>query len=316
MDVFVDPITAGHELVNNDCSDDRNYVPMLQDWIRQNVTRSFFANIYSMNAHYPYVRDETSAFPDGAKYRYFSSLETVDDFLRKLFDSLKESGQLENTIIIGSSDHGDTFTFHKSKPFARMIAWDPKTLHTAAFMYIPKRLFPSSKARQTLLSNLNKTMSTLDIFPTMQHILYGGNAEDTTEARKANDAKDIHGDVFQENCITGVDLLGETIPDDRLAISWNIVHKPKSNPMLAAISNSERGFYIRKGWPRRNGVFEIDYSTDCTAEWQNTCVKEVTTTSRIFWRKAITELYNSSKLSKSVMESKFMIEMQNNLDII
>jgi hypothetical protein len=49
MDLFVDPITEGHKLVNVEAADDRYYVPMLQNWIRQNVTRSQVSVIYSMN---------------------------------------------------------------------------------------------------------------------------------------------------------------------------------------------------------------------------------------------------------------------------
>lgn len=312
MDLFVDPFDFGHELVNSDAADDRLYIPMIKNWIQHNVSRSFFSNIYTMNTHYPFVRDGNSSFPEDPKYRYFSSLETFDDYMRKLFESLKETGQLENTIIIGSADHGNTYL--RSKPFARMIQWDPKTLNIVPYMYIPKKLFPSFEARQTLVDNLNKTVSTLDLFPTMQHILYGGSAEATAEARKANNAIDIHGEAFKENCITGFDLLGESVPENRLAISWNVIHKPNSNPLLAAISNSERGFYIRQGWPRRNGVFELNFNPACTSEWTNTCVEEATTDSKIFWRKKIKELYNSSELSKSVLQSKFMSEMQKKLD--
>jgi hypothetical protein len=40
MDLFVDPIIEGHKLVNVEAADNQYYVPMLQNWIPQNVTRS------------------------------------------------------------------------------------------------------------------------------------------------------------------------------------------------------------------------------------------------------------------------------------
>jgi len=42
-----------------------------------------------------------------ASHRYFDSLKTTDDFLKGLFDILARTGRLENTIIVGSGDHGE-----------------------------------------------------------------------------------------------------------------------------------------------------------------------------------------------------------------
>ena len=37
--------------------------------------------------------------------RYFSSIRTIDESLKTIFDSLRESGKLNNTIIMGAGDH-------------------------------------------------------------------------------------------------------------------------------------------------------------------------------------------------------------------
>ena len=64
----------------------------------------------------------TSAFPvgdyDEDKWRrlswgYYRLVEKVDTLIGKILDGLKESGQLENTLIVFASDHGDCHGAHR-----------------------------------------------------------------------------------------------------------------------------------------------------------------------------------------------------------
>lgn len=47
------------------------------------------------------------------RWAYYRLIETVDAHIQKVLDSLKESGEEENTIIIFTSDHGDGHGAHK-----------------------------------------------------------------------------------------------------------------------------------------------------------------------------------------------------------
>jgi arylsulfatase A-like enzyme len=116
------------------------------------------------NGDQPKKRHNGSQQPKSSipKDEYFASLETWDETLQSLFRVLEETGQADNTIIIGSADHGESI---KKTKFARVSRLDARILHTGTYMYIPKRLFPSVESRKNLRINVNKTVSILDLFP-------------------------------------------------------------------------------------------------------------------------------------------------------
>jgi len=57
---------------------------------------------------------------------YYAAIETLDDCMGKLIAQLKESGQLDNTVIVFTSDHGDNLWSHrqygKQLPFEESIS--------------------------------------------------------------------------------------------------------------------------------------------------------------------------------------------------
>src|SRR5690606_27537973 len=62
-----------------------------------------------------HFNDKKDFTPEHALFlsdRYDDSIRFVDDQLKLLFDGLKEDGFLDNTIIIITSDHGESFLEH------------------------------------------------------------------------------------------------------------------------------------------------------------------------------------------------------------
>ena len=164
---------------------------------------SLFLPLFSLSIkrHFPYLQDPKKR--DNA--RYFNSLKSTDEFLQGIFDTLASYGQLENTIIVGSSDHGeDPF---KSN-YVRLSALNSNILHTTSYIYYPENLRRGTDIGQRLRANTQQLVHTLDMFPTIQSILHGGY--------------DYWANKEHTGCATGIDLTSVDIPDDRVTISQNL----------------------------------------------------------------------------------------------
>lgn len=92
---------------------------------------------------------------------YYGLVERVDQELGRLIDSLKENGQLENTIIIFSSDHGDLMAAHRC-PFKGPMMYE-ELVNIPLIVSYPKML-PVGVTREQLSVNT-------DVFPTICDLL-------------------------------------------------------------------------------------------------------------------------------------------------
>ena len=162
----------------------------------------FYAQMYNFNSHYPYWKDKDHPKDE---HRYISSLRTIDDSIKVLFEILEHNKKLDNTIIIGSGDHGDD-PFKKT--YVRLSALNSNVLHSAAYIYYPAKLMKDETVASRLRSNTQKLTSTLDFYPTIMGIIHGDNGyvSNTTDG-----------------CAHGVDLASTEIDDNRLAVSMNSV---------------------------------------------------------------------------------------------
>lgn len=133
--------------------------------------------------------------------RLDDSLATTDEFLEGIFDILNKTGNLDNTIIVGSSDHGDDIRAN----YVRLSALNSNVLHAASYIYYPKQLMPDPRIADQLRLNTRQLTSTLDLYPTILGVL----------------GYDFLAGA--QGCITGVDLATVDIPDNRSVISWSAV---------------------------------------------------------------------------------------------
>lgn len=91
------------------------------------------------------------------KAAYYAMIEQMDDALGKIYDTLVDTGQLENTIIIFSSDHGEMLGDHglllKGARFFEGAVRVPLVMHW------PKHFKPGLRS--------NALVETVDIAPTL-----------------------------------------------------------------------------------------------------------------------------------------------------
>jgi len=106
------PGVTGEPHVNEAAQSDRlmgkNFKSWIQEWsqnntlLNNNTTKTpFFAQFYYYDSHRPfYSENKTSNRLDGM-------LRTVDKGIEDIFSYLDEAGELDNTIVIASGDHGE-----------------------------------------------------------------------------------------------------------------------------------------------------------------------------------------------------------------
>lgn len=226
FDRVVYPKITKDPLVNQAAQSDRLMGRHFRSWIqeRQNRTEEeerqpFFAQFYFFDAHWPFYND-ADAIKNKTTDRIEGMLMTVDKGLEDIFAYLADAGELENTVIIGSGDHGETYVKKEGENlFKRVQEWVEDVLHPLTYMYIPKRLSAQKpEIVQNLKHNRHQLVSTLDLYPTTLHFMNGILSKDSHNART-----DLH-------CVRGHDLLEKKIDSDRVAWSFGgDFSKAKSN---------------------------------------------------------------------------------------
>ncbi|HEY2510049.1 MAG TPA: sulfatase-like hydrolase/transferase [Polyangiaceae bacterium] len=131
----------------------------------------FFVVVQFSGSHYPCwdpanPGEAVDPFDDGArKDRCDKAVRYIDSQFGRILKSLEESGRLDRTVVISTSDHGETFLSARPK---RPINFYEETMGVPLLVHVP----PSVTAqRPELLAQLQKNhgerVSNLDIFPTL-----------------------------------------------------------------------------------------------------------------------------------------------------
>jgi len=308
MEYVVDPTKMKWTFDNSEGSDDRKMLPKFEEWLMKlgsNETTSnapVYAQFYNFNLHYPYLKDpEKPSF----SHRVYDGLATTDEFLQRLFEILEKSGRLENTIIVGSGDHGED-PFKDS--YVRLSALNSNVLHAAQYIYYPQHLMPDPSSAERLRMNTQKMTHTLDMYPTIQSILHGGPYDYLQHA--------------DQDCITGIDLASVVIPDDRVAITWNLVSSQivrKQPAEFWALSTRDSdgkdwSLYHRLSRNRHpklkqgaNNFYVLEYG-DCTRDTnpKNLCMMNVNQEHKELFRGAVQWIKHTPLLGEGVGKSKLV----------
>jgi len=240
--------TKQEPLVNGPAADDLDMEKYFRNWLAENRAiqqeqqsrTPFYAQFYYFNSHEPFVNHQEIS---NTTKRKIGMLSTVDRSIENLFHMLEESGELNNTIIIGTGDHGenicvwdtnqtlvlhgDQFYRNKNQPDPkgspltnlpkenRLNLWNSEIMHPLTYMYVPPSISRKNpELYRNLRHNTRQLTSTLDIFPTIMHILNGKQQPKTQN---------------NMNCIRGVDLLTTKIPPNRMMYSFPGVLKNVAN---------------------------------------------------------------------------------------
>ena len=254
FDQVFSPKNTMEPLVNGPGQNDLAMGKHFKNWLHERKKKEeqgiaiepFFAQFYYWNAHDPYFTDKTVV--TNITSRKDGMLMTVDKSIENIFQLLSDAGELDNTIVLGSSDHGENCCGNKVK-YRRLTHWNANILHPAVYMYVPRKISEkSAKLYQNLRYNTRQLISTLDLFPTLMQFL------DINESKEDDPGKSKH-------CVTGFNLLKNRIPTHRIAWSIPGVSSPKiqKRGLMAMHYGTSSSLMNRWGYPKHNGMSVIRY---------------------------------------------------------
>jgi len=137
------------------------------EYLRIYGDEKWFLYLHLMDIH-EYVYDEQSAiFGTRNSDVYDNSILRVDSLLRELHDYLARSGNLEKTLIVIASDHGEAFGERGYEGHAREVF--PETTETPLVISLPVRLDPGVV--------IESRTSNVDLWPTVLDLLGFGVPE-------------------------------------------------------------------------------------------------------------------------------------------
>jgi hypothetical protein len=198
----------------------------------------FFAQFYYFDLHYPFFKGDSNATnqKDGM-------LMNVDKGVEDIFSYLKDDGELDNTIVIATGDHGEKYP---KRNIGRLRSWDVNVLHPLMYIYVPNNM---SAQNPEIVTNLNynrkQLVSTLDLFPTMLRILNGTFAK--------NEYYNSPGD---DDCMRGYDLF-QKIDSDRVAWSFPTTLNGKQGNFVVHYRGSSLVDHF--GWPKADWLKILTY---------------------------------------------------------
>ena len=162
----------------------------LVSWLRRgDQSRPYFAFVNFMEAHAPYLPREPFATkflgartPEerkvlhrqargnldemsvevglGLKDAYDASIASLDDAVGRLLETMKRDGQLENTLIIVTADHGEEFGEHKLFGHGNSLYY--QSIHVPLVVVMPGRV-PSGKRVDQVVSTREIASTVLDL---------------------------------------------------------------------------------------------------------------------------------------------------------
>lgn len=92
--------------------DDFSMLEPFKKVLKSQSERPFFSMFITMNSHHPFWNP---TLLDKSEYTYREAMNYQDAFIREIFSLLRQEGQLSNTLVIITGDHGMRSQFVKDK---------------------------------------------------------------------------------------------------------------------------------------------------------------------------------------------------------
>lgn len=121
----------------------------------------FFLYMHLMDVHQYVYDQESPAFGNSYSDAYDQSIHWVDRIVKNLYLRLEEMGQIQNTIIVVASDHGEAFREHGFEGHARNLYRE--VVRVPWIISLPFRLDPGVVVEEPV--------SNIDIWPTLLDLM-------------------------------------------------------------------------------------------------------------------------------------------------
>jgi glucan phosphoethanolaminetransferase (alkaline phosphatase superfamily) len=186
----------------NDLGVDDKYT--IEQLMKQLDAPDPFFGVVQLNAtHYPYKVPENCRKWEGSfEDEYNNSIAYQDSLLGMVFHQLEKKGKLRNTLIVFTSDHGESLKDHNN--IGHVDSYYRETISVPLVFFVPKEM-QNSLEMNSFRKNKFKTVSTIDVAPTIAQFL--GFREQLEKSQ-----------IWSN--YTGYSLL-DPVPHDRCVITMN-----------------------------------------------------------------------------------------------
>jgi len=207
--------------VNRNAAEKQNDHPLLQAWLKTRICQSF-------------SRDEVR---DVVAPVYMGLIKELDDQMGRLFGFLEESGQLDQTMVVFCSDHGDNMgdhwlgekdLFHDCSARVPLIISDPR----------PQAASNHGTVSEKLVEAIDLAPTFMEFFgiPSKPHIIEGQSLQPLLFGEEPSE--------WRQFCVSEYDYstrdarleVGVDQSDARLVMifdgRWKYVHVEKMRPLL------------------------------------------------------------------------------------
>jgi glucan phosphoethanolaminetransferase (alkaline phosphatase superfamily) len=231
--------TSGKPFFNDLGVDDQHTVNALIDQLDKRKQDSFFGVVQLNATHYPYkIPKQFQKWQGTFVDEYDNSIRYQDHLLGKLFAHLKTSGLLENTVVILTSDHGESLKDHNN--IGHVDSYYAETVSVPLMMYIPPKAAQAIPFA-TFIANQKKAVATIDIAPTIVDLL------------------DLEGEkslaAVQKN-FTGYSLF-KPVPTDRCILTMNNSKIARFKVGLSIIQNNLHYIHRMNIVPNRVEIYNL-----------------------------------------------------------
>ena len=154
----------------NDLAVDDHYVYRTAATEIAKADGKLFLTLYPQSLHWPFQTASAFPIPTGIKGRRARAAYIAETGFDLLFDSLRNTGRLEDALIIIAGDHGEfDYSATLRIPRMRMDTFDEGILSPIFLIKTSSSL--SSTDVQTITENSGKLVANLDIAPTLADVL-------------------------------------------------------------------------------------------------------------------------------------------------
>ena len=169
LDTFVSGDMTGQPTANLMGIDDSYIADKIFDYITsQPLGQPLFLVINNNALHVPYQTKSQTAVPDLSGDSKRKAAYILEHVYGRVFQALRQSGRLEGTLFVVTSDHGES---HPNRPRknARLDSHFDEVINIPFAVRLPFGALPEMKTQ--LRQNVDRTVENLDIAPTLAWLL-------------------------------------------------------------------------------------------------------------------------------------------------
>lgn len=169
--------------------------------------------LYDVSAMDDYQVSETDI--RAARHGYYANISYIDDLVGQLLDTLKTLGQLNNTVIVFTSDHGD---FLGERGLWYKMSFLEPSAHVPLIIWHPSTMKPRRVAEPVSLADIAPTLANLGGDEKLARPMDGRSLLSLLHGAEENQNATAWGEYLAEGAIAPTYMLRRG--------PWKFIHTP------------------------------------------------------------------------------------------